>query len=64
MRIADFERIPLGTWVIYEGRRYVMVDRIKRTHEAIIATDREGGSRATIRCSEVEVANRQKQLAN
>lgn len=37
MKIADFDQIPLRSRVIYKRKEYILIDRIKRTHEAIIA---------------------------
>ena len=38
MKIAEFDQIPLRSRVIYKRKEYILIDRIKRTHEAIIAT--------------------------
>ena len=53
MKIADFNQIPLRSRVIYKSKEYILIDRIKRTHEAIIATRNPKSCRFTVRCSEI-----------
>ena len=53
MKIAEFDQIPLRSRVIYKRKEYILIDRIKRTHEAIIATKNPKSCRFTVRCSEI-----------
>ena len=53
MKIADFNLIPLRSRVIYKRKEYILIDRIKQTHEAVIATSNPKSCRFTVRCSEI-----------
>lgn len=57
MKIADFEKIPLGLTVIYKRRTYVLIDRIRQTHEAVLSKSAHG-RKQVIRCSEISLKNK------
>ena len=58
MKIADFEQIPLRSRVIYKSKEYILVDRIRKTHEAIIAALSPKSGHFAVRCSEIKRVDR------
>lgn len=57
MRIADFNKLPIGTKVIYKRSTYTLIDRIRQTHEAVLSKNRHGG-KLVIRCSEIQLTKK------
>lgn len=54
MKIEEFDRIPLMSKVIYKSKEYTLVDRNRRTHEAILSEMKHLSRHITIRCSEIK----------
>ena len=54
MKIEEFDRIPLMSKVIYNRKVYTLVDRNRRTHEAVLSEMKHLSRHITIRCSEIK----------
>ena len=54
MKIEEFDRIPLMSKVIYKSKEYTLVDRNRRTHEAVLSEMKYLSKHITIRCSEIK----------